>query len=54
MVRKMAYIGFSFIAGMFFASFFSLYITVAVFCSIAVISLAVLSVKHKLLCRSLH
>lgn len=47
MVRKMAYIGFSFIAGMFFASFFSLYIAAAVFGVFAAISAAFFAVKHK-------
>lgn len=47
MVRKMAYIGFSFIAGMFFASFFSLYVTVAVFGGAAAFSAVFLTVKHR-------
>ncbi len=47
MVRKMAYIGFSFIAGMFFASFFSLYISLAVFMLLAVISAVFFALKKK-------
>lgn len=47
MVRKMAYIGFSFIAGMFFASFFSLYVTAAVLGSLAAISAVFLTVKRQ-------
>lgn len=47
MVRKMAYIGFSFIAGMFFASFFSLYIAAAVFGVMGAISAAFFAVKRR-------